>query len=115
VIPRALLLEANRDPGLRGRVHPNDESIERVGIVADGKVVGFYRPHRAANGRLRLGPIYVTPEYRGRGLVSAVYRSISEPMMASIVDIHESSRVLHERVGFRRVRRFARGWYYYRD
>lgn len=86
----------------------------RVPISCDGQVVGFYTPHFAANGRMRLGPIYVTHSHRGRGLVSAVYRSIDVPMMATILDIHEASRRLHERVGFSQWRRFARGWYYHR-
>lgn len=115
LIPLALLLEANQDPGLRGRVHPQRVDIPRVPLVVADQIVGFYTPHYAANGRMRLGPIYVTPAHRGKGLVAAVYRSITVPMMASILDWNESSRVLHERVGFERWRRFARGWYYRRD
>jgi hypothetical protein len=92
----------------------NSVDIARVPLLCADETVGFYTPHFAANGRMRLGPIYVTPAFRGRGLVSTVYRSITVPMMATILDSHEDSRRLHERVGFERWRRFARGWYYLR-
>jgi hypothetical protein len=113
VIPDDLLREAGADPGLRGRVKRNDPN--RCPITCDGVVVGFYSPHVAKCGRKRLGPIYITPAYRGRGLLTAVYRSIEGPMMASILTIHEASQRAHERVGFVRWKRFARGWYYKRD
>ena len=113
-IPLDLLLEADRDPGLRGRVHPRREGIRRVPIERGGVVVGFYTPHVAADGSRRLGPIYVRPEHRGLGLVSAVYRSIEGPMLAAVLDVHAESMRLHERVGFVRWRRFGRpgrqGW-----
>ena len=112
MIPEALLREAGKDPGLRGRVK---RCVRREPIVCDGKVVGFYTPHLAACGRKRIGPIYVLPEYRGRGLVTSVYRSIEGPMMACILTIHEDSQRMHERAGFVKWKRFARGWYWRRD
>jgi L-amino acid N-acyltransferase YncA len=106
-----MLREANRDFGTRGRVK---RDAERVAIVCDGEVVGFYTPHRAASGEQRIGPVYVRPAWRGRGLVQAVYRSISGPMLACIEDANAESIALHERAGFVRVRRYSHGWYWRR-
>lgn len=116
MIPLAILLEANRDPGLRGRVFPHDASILRAPLVADGQVVGFYCPHVAKNGRMRLGPIYITPEYRQRGLMTEVYEGLrGTPMMAAILDWNDGTRRLHEKVGFVKWKRFSNGWHYVRD
>lgn len=114
LIPLDLLLEANRDHGTRGRVRPKDPTIVRVPIICDDVVVGFYTPHKAADGRGRIGPVYVRPEYRGRGLVTDVYREIVGPMMACIEDGNTSSERLHTAAGFTRWRRYAHGWYWRR-
>ncbi|HEX6940906.1 MAG TPA: GNAT family N-acetyltransferase [Longimicrobiales bacterium] len=114
-IPYELLLEANREHFTRGRVRPNDWNVRRVPILWQGTVVGFYTPHRAANGRMRVGPIYVRPEYRGRGLALGVYRSIEGPMMACVEDGNVAAERLHLRAGFVRWRRYAHGWYWIRD
>lgn len=114
-IPRDLLLEANREYFTRGRVRPNKADVVRVPIVCDGEVAGFYTPHRAANGRMRIGPIYVRPAYRGRGLALEVYRSIPGPMMACVEDGNMAAERLHERAGFVRWRRYSNGWYWIRD
>jgi hypothetical protein len=111
VIPTNILVAANQEPSIRGRVHPRNDRIVRVPISFEGVVVGFYCPHRAACGLLRLGPIYVLPEFRGRGLVTAIYRTIKEPMMAAILDSDVASMRAHERVGFVRWKRFAAGWH----
>lgn len=113
VIPEALLRAANKDRGTRGRVRAVDAG-RRVAIVCDGRVVGFYTPHEAANGDKRIGPVYVLPEYRGRGLVSAIYRSISGSMMACIEAWNVDSERLHERAGFRPWKRYAHGQYWRR-
>lgn len=109
-----MLLAANKEPAIAGRVRPRDLRVHREPILCEGAVVGFYTPHVAANGRRRLGPIYIAPEYRGRGLLTAVYRAIEGPMMAAVLDTNEDSVRLHERAGFVRWRRFARGWYWRR-
>ncbi len=112
VIPRCLLAEANKDPGTVGRVHTGDC---RVPIMWDGEVVGFYTPHVAAGGDKRIGPVYVRPEWRGRGLVSMVYESIEGPMLACVQGINAESIRLHERCGFVRLRRYSHGWYWRRS
>lgn len=113
LIPTEMLRAANREPSIRGRVFLRAE-VERVPITCDGAVVGFYCPHLAANGRRRIGPIYVSPDYRGRGLVRAIYRAMDGPMMAAILDTDVDSARLHERAGFVKWKRFARGWYWRR-
>jgi L-amino acid N-acyltransferase YncA len=112
VIPAWLLKEAGKDPGLKGRIK---RDAHREAIVCDGNVVGFYTPHMSAEGYKRIGPIYVTPAYRGKGLVTSVYRSIEGPMMACVLTIHEESQRMHERAGFVKWKRFARGWYLRRE
>ena len=111
-IPLEILRAANRDHGTRGRVK---RDAERVAIWCDGRIVGFYTPHRAASGEGRIGPVYVLPECRGRGLVTAVYRSIDGAMLACIEDGNEESQRLHERARFHRLRRYSHGWYWRRD
>ena len=69
-IPETLLRNARRDWQCRGRVRPE---AEREPIICEGQVVGFCTPHTDKRGRHRLGPIYIMPEYRNRGLVTALY------------------------------------------
>lgn len=114
VIPEALLRAANKDRGTRGRVRRADAE-RRVPILCDGLVVGFYTPHESASGYKRIGPVYVLPEYRGRGLVTAIYRSIDGPMLACIEAWNIDSERLHERAGFLPSRRYSHGWYWVRE
>lgn len=70
-----------------------------------GRVVGFYSPRRCAFGR-RIGPLFVMPAFRRRGLALKAYASVRGPLVASIA--------LHERAGFRRWSRYAAGWWWRR-
>lgn len=106
-----MLRDANRDHGTRGMVR---RSAVRMAIVCDGETVGFFTPHRAKNGRLRIGPVYIVPSHRGRGLVVAVYATIAGPMMACVADDNPSSQRMHERAGFVRSRRYSHGWWWTR-
>jgi L-amino acid N-acyltransferase YncA len=112
VIPPEMVAAANREHGLKGRVK---RGATREPIIQDGQVVGFYTPHFAANGRMRVGPIYVAPEFRGRGAATSVYTEIQGPMMAAIRDDMPDSIRMHERAGFQKWRRFQWGWYWKRD
>lgn len=114
MIPRKMLSDANKEPSIAGRVRPRDPAVLRVPIMHGGAVVGFYCPHAAACGRTRIGPIYIAPEFRGRGLATAAYRAIEGPMMAAVLDGDEASERMHARAGFVRWRRFARGWHWRR-
>ena len=89
--------------------------MERVAILCDGTVVGFYTPHMARSGEGRIGPVYVQPAYRCRGLVRAVYGTLKGPMLACIEDGNVSSEELHRKAGFVRLRRYSHGWYWRRD
>jgi L-amino acid N-acyltransferase YncA len=111
MIPSELLREANRDHGTRGRVRRNDR---REAIVCEGQVVGFFTPHRAATGEQRIGPVYVRPAFRGRGLATSVYRDLAGPMIACVEDGNDASERLHKRAGFVRWRRYSNGWYWRR-
>ena len=114
-IPRVLLLEANREHWTRGMVRPNDQGIARAPIVCDREVVSFYTPRIAATGEMRIGPVYVRPPWRRRGLVLAVYAAIQGPMLACIEAGNTASQCLHEKAGLHRSRRYANGWWWRRD
>lgn len=109
-----ILRAANRDHWCRGRVKVSDPTVVRVPIVCEGLVVGFYTPHVARTGERRIGPVYVDPSFRGRGLVTAVYASIAGPMLACIEDGNTASERLHLRAGFVRLKRYSHGWYWRR-
>lgn len=87
---------------------------ELTPIRHHGKVVGFYRPHMAGNGTMRIGPIFVLPKYRRLGLVRRVYARISGPLIACVRDDNPNSIALHERAGFARWKRYAHGWWWRR-
>lgn len=79
----------------------------------DGKVVGFYYPHDTKVGR-RVGPLFVLPEYRGRGFAMRVYAKVRGPLVACVRDDNQASIRLHEKAGFVRWRRYAAGWWWRR-
>lgn len=78
-----------------------------------GRVVGFYSPRRCAFGR-RIGPLFVMPAFRRRGLALKAYASVRGPLVACVRDDNPASIALHERAGFRRWRRYAAGWWWRR-
>lgn len=69
VIPAHVLSAARREPfiSLRRKDEPH-----RRPILCEGEVVGFCHPHETPRG-FRLGPIFVMPTFRGRGLTRAAY------------------------------------------
>jgi GNAT superfamily N-acetyltransferase len=101
------------EPGLRGRVFMC--STRREAIVCDDRVVGFVTPRRTKVG-WRHGPIYVLPEFRGRGLVAAYYATHPErDCVAFVRDTNKPSRSAHERAGFKNWRRGPGGWFMRRE
>lgn len=112
VVPRDVIRDAGQEVGMRGRVRARDP--QRHMVTVDGELAAFFTPHSAANGWKRLGPIYVLPQFRGRGLMVQVYATIQGPMLAAIVDGNHASERLHEKAGFVRWRRFAAGWHWRR-
>ena len=104
-ISRQLLLEANKDPMLRGYVHPNDHvrAQERVPIESAGEVVGFFTPREDERGVHRMGAIYVTPAHRGKGLATEAIRGhmAGKRGKAFIEYENKASRRAFEAAGFR--------------
>ena len=84
-------------------------------IYCDGVVAGFYTPHESPPGWNRIGPVYIDPAFRGRGLVVALYATLHGPHLAFIEHGNVASERVHERAGFKRTRKHARGWYWNRD
>ena len=111
-VPIEMLRQANRTYEVRGFVRRADA---RDPLVCDGRVVGFVTPHEHRWGH-RIGPIFVLPEYRGRGLVTAYYRARpSVRFCAFISDSNPASRRLHERASFVNWRRGNGGWFMRRE
>lgn len=87
----------------------------REPLLADGTVVGFVTPHETRRG-WRLGPIFVLPAYRRRGLALAAYEARRHlSMVAFVADGNVASMALHERAGFARWRRGNGGWHMRRE
>lgn len=81
----------------------------REALVCDGQVVGFVTPHREKVG-WRHGPMFIRPEYRGRGLLEAYYRAHPErECVAFVEDGNVASLKAHTRAGFTFWRRHAHG------
>ncbi len=74
-------------------------------ILCDGRVVGFCHPHETPGG-FRLGPIFVLPAFRGRGLTRAAYaeHAAGKHCIAYIHTGNIGSEKAHEAAGFRRLR-----------
>ena len=65
-IPSAILYEGDEDPEITGYVSPGD-NLFRVPIKDGEKIVGFFTPKKDGE-EWRVGAIFVSPEYRGKGL-----------------------------------------------
>lgn len=107
-IPSILLKEANACHHIRGRVR---RDAQRAPLVHDGEVVGFVT-ERSTMWGTRLGPIYVMPKHRRRGLLRAFYASRPHDLfVAFVADDNEASREAHKRCGFVNWRRGNGGWF----
>jgi len=112
-IPDDIVRAAMKSPELKGRVFLC--STRREPLVCDGKVVGFVTPHETASG-WRHGPIYVDPEYRGKGLVEAYYARHPERLcVAFIRDDNTASLKMHLNAGFEFWKRAKEGAFYRRQ
>lgn len=111
-IPVDIIRAANATWETRGNAR---RAAFREPLVCDGQVVGFVTPHETSWG-WRLGPIFVLPEYRRRGLALAAYqRRAHLSMVAFVADDNPASAVLHRRAGFRLWRRGNGGWFVRRE
>jgi GNAT superfamily N-acetyltransferase len=108
-IPTEVLQLARKDRWLKGYVKAD---AHREPVLLDGVVVGFYTPHIDRNGCLQLGPVFVLPEHRGKGLVTAIYRAAPEPLVACVEIGNVESERMVERAGLRRWRRYQRVWHW---
>lgn len=97
-VPEEIVRAAMKEPTLRGRVILR--STRRHPLICDGKVVGFVTPHETKSG-WRIGPIYVAPGYRRRGLVAAYYQAQpGKAFVAFIADGNAASLSAHRAAGF---------------
>ncbi len=107
-IPPEVIAAARKEPfiHLRGKDLPL-----RQPILFEGQVVGFCHPHDTPNG-YRLGPIFVLPGFRGRGLTRAAYAQHADGKLciAYIHDGNLGSEKAHAAAGFVRWRRGRGGW-----
>lgn len=96
-------------------IRKKDEPLRRA-IVLDGEVVGFCHPHPTPNG-FRLGPIYVAPEFRGRGLTRVAYEQYAKDRrcVAYIHDGNVGSEKAHAAAGFVKQRKGRGGWTWVRE
>lgn len=112
-VPEEIVRAAMAEPSLRGRVFLC--STRRESLWFDGKIVGFVTPHQTKMG-WRHGPIFVQPEYRGRGLVQAYYAAHPERECVAFVPAgNEASRKMHMDAGFKDWRRGSGGTYMRRE
>lgn len=101
-IPSEVIAAAKREPFIHLRA--KDLDLRRP-IVCDGAVVGFCHPHDTPSG-FRLGPIFVLPAYRGRGLTRAAYaqHAAGRRCFAYIHTGNVGSEKAHAAAGFKLVR-----------
>lgn len=107
MIPDDVLAAAKRERyiHLRGK-----DALLRKPIVCEGRVVGFCHPHETPSG-FRLGPIFVLPDFRGRGLTRAAYEehAAGKHCVAYIHTGNVGSEKAHAAAGFTRGRQGASG------
>lgn len=85
-------------------------------ILCEGAVVGFCHPHETPSG-YRLGPIFVLPSHRGRGLTRAAYEQYAKGRLC-VAYVHNGnvgSAKAHAAAGFVQWRRGKGGWTWKRD
>lgn len=112
MIPTEIIRAANAEWETRGNAKRN---AVREPLLCDGEIAGFITPHETAWG-WRLGPIFVLPEYRRRGLALAAYEARRHlTMVAFVADTNAASATLHERAGFTRWKRGNGGWFLRRE
>lgn len=99
VIPEDVI-RAARAVGVLNLVRRKDEPLRRA-ITCEGRVVGFCHPHETKRG-FRLGPLFVLPDYRSRGLLREAYatHAAGKRCIAFIHTWNERSARAHAAAGF---------------
>ncbi len=80
-------------------------------LHVDDRVVGFYHPREEPLG-VRLGPVWILPEFRGRGIATELYRTAfpEKAVVAFVVHENAASQRMLTKAGFERWRRASTGW-----
>ncbi|MGM9662228.1 MAG: GNAT family N-acetyltransferase [Oscillospiraceae bacterium] len=80
---------------------------EYLCVMADGQKAGYCRIH-AAEGKTELDDLYVFPEWRGRGIGTAVIEkccaAAGTPVFLYVFRKNRRAVALYERLGFRVIR-----------
>ena len=75
-------------------------------IRYEGKIVGFYSRRFMKNvGRFNNGPIYVMPEYRGKGIASHIFANSPLPASAFVIDGAKDSEATVKKAGYFKFRK----------
>lgn len=117
-IYRFLISDANSCPELRGRCSRLSFGSDRIPIMYDGVEVGFVTLTEYEGNKIKVGPVYVSPAYRRKGLVR---KTLSTSTLASfgyspsatlfcwIADNNDASRNAFTKAGFLQVRNGQKG------
>ena len=102
---RPLLIEAEESSCLKGMVYPEKEDLERMAIMSNDEIVGFFAPRLESDLIWRVGAIYVKPEFRSKGFALLAIKEFLEGKKArAFIEIkNESSLNLFKKAGFRKV------------
>lgn len=103
-----IFAEAAKNPYLGDLVY--DRRTDKTIYFSDGaKAIGFAIP-RQESGYYRVGPIYVTPEYQGKGIAQTFVKEFfkSRQGRAYIEPENAASRKLFESVGFKATGRILK-------
>lgn len=80
-------------------------------MESDGEPVGALSVEETGDA-LFLADVEIAPEWQGRGIGSAIVRSLQErarakgrPLELQVLHVNDRGRALYERLGFREVRR----------
>ncbi len=101
---QALLIEADRSEELTGFVYPDDSSRKRIAIKEEEAIVGFFTPRQDPDKVWRMGAIYITPDFRGKGLGSRAIQCFmaDKDGRAFIEYSNFASKKAYEKAGFKK-------------
>jgi len=105
-----LIEEARNDPGIHT---PIRSKMEPIPLKSGDKTVGFHLPAKnLKTGKLITGTIYVSKEYRGKGLASAALKDFLDKNPESISFINKdniASQKAHSKAGWEDSKVHAEG------
>ena len=83
----------------RGHFHPDKTRV----ILSDDRMIGFLGVREEVDA-LYVAQMYLIPEYRGRGIGTALVRELLaevRPVVLKVTKLNTGARRLYERLGFR--------------